>query len=282
MSKTTRLQQLLLDNGKIAIAALDHRGSLKENLHPENPEATTDQEILTWKRRMIDLYKDRVSGLLVDPIFGKQVIDTTMRPGWMLSMEKTGYRGGKEARITEILEDWSVAMAKEMGACSVKLLLYYDPDNSELAKQQKEIAIKLSEECAREGMVYLLEPLTYRVEGSREEEVLRMVDELADVSVDIYKSEYPGTRRACEEISKRIKSPWVLLSAGMEYSQYKMALTVACESGASGFAVGRALWQEFGQYEGEAREKYFREVASPRMDELLQIVEKYGKKVEIV
>ena len=109
-----------------------------------------------------------------------------------------------------------------------------------------------------------------------------MVDELADVSVDIYKSEYPGTRRACEEISKRIKSPWVLLSAGMEYSQYKEALTVACESGASGFAVGRALWQEFGQYEGEAREKYFREVASPRMDELLQVVEKYGKKVEIV
>jgi tagatose-1,6-bisphosphate aldolase len=282
MSKTTRLQQLLLANGKIAIAALDHRGSLKENLHPENPEATTNQEILTWKRRMVDLYKDRVSGLLVDPIFGKQVIDTTLRPGWMLSMEKTGYRGGKEARVTEILEDWNVAKAKEMGACSVKLLLYYDPDNTELAKRQKEIATKLSEECEREGMVYLLEPLTYRVEGSREEEVLRMVDELANVSVDIYKSEYPGTRRACEEISKRIKSPWVLLSAGMEYSQYKEALTVACESGASGFAVGRALWQEFGQYEGEAREKYFRDVASPRMDELLQIVEKYGKKVEIV
>ena len=280
MSKTTRLQQLLLDNGKIAIAALDHRGSLKENLHPENPEATTNQEILTWKRRMVDLYKDRVSGLLVDPIFGKQVIDSTLRPGWMLSMEKTGYRGGKEARVTEILEDWNVAKAKEMGACSVKLLLYYDPDNTELAKRQKEIATKLSEECEREGMVYLLEPLTYRVEGSREEEVLRMVDELADVSVDIYKSEYPGTRRACEEISKRIKSPWVLLSAGMEYSQYKEALTVACESGASGFAVGRALWQEFGQYEGEAREKYFREVASPRMDELLQIVEKYGKKLK--
>lgn len=282
MSKTTRLQQLLLANGKIAIAALDHRGSLKENLHPENPEATTNQEILTWKRRMVDLYKDRVSGLLVDPIFGKQVIDTTLRPGWMLSMEKTGYRGGKEARVTEILEDWNVAKAKEMGACSVKLLLYYDPDNHELAKKQKEIATKLSEECEREGMVYLLEPLTYRVEGSREEEVLRMVDELADVSIDIYKSEYPGTRRACEEISKRIKSPWVLLSAGMEYLQYKEALTVACESGASGFAVGRALWQEFGQYEGEAREKYFRDVASPRMDELLQIVEKYGKKVEIV
>ncbi len=247
MSKTTRLEQLLLPNGKIAIAALDHRGSLKVNLHPENPELTTDQEILAWKRRMIELYKDRVSGLLVDPIFGKQVLDTSMHPGWMLSMEKTGYRGGKEARVTEILEDWSVAKAKEMGACSVKLLLYYDPENIELARKQKEIALKLSEECEREGMVYLLEPLSYLVEGSREDEVIRIVQDLADIPVDIYKSEYPGTQRACEEISKRIKSPWVLLSAGMEYSQYKTALTVACQSGASGFAVGRALWQEFGQ-----------------------------------
>lgn len=282
MSKTTRLRQLLLANGKIAIAALDHRGSLKANLHPENPDITTDQEILSWKSRMIDLYKNRVSGLLIDPIYGKKLIDTAMQPGWMLSMEKTGYRGGKEARVTEILEDWSVAKAKEMGACSVKLLLYYDPENTELAKKQKEIAMKLSEECEREGMVYLLEPLSYKVDGSREEEVLRIVDELADVPVDIYKSEYPGTKQACEQISKRVRSPWVLLSAGMEYSQYKIALTVACQSGASGFAVGRALWQEFGQYEGEARERYFREVASPRMDELLEIVDKYGKKIEIL
>ncbi len=281
MSKTTRLEQLLLPNGKIAIAALDHRGSLKENLHPENPEITSDAEILEWKKRMIALYKDRVSGLLVDPIYGEKLIDTSLTPGWMMSMEKTGYRGGKEARVTEILDGWSVKQAKEMGACSVKLLLFYDPDNIELAKKQKEIALKLSEECEREGMVYLLEPLSYLVEGSREDEVLRIVQDLADIPVDIYKSEYPGTRRACEEISRLIKAPWVLLSAGMEYSQYKQALEIACQSGASGFAVGRALWQEFGQYEGADREKYFMEVASPRMDELLSIVDQYGKAVEV-
>lgn len=275
------MRQLLLANGGIAIAALDHRGSLKENLHPEDPERTTDDEILAWKRRMIALYQDRVSGLLIDPIYGKRLIDTSLKPGWMLSMEKTGYRGGKEARITEILENWSARQAKEMGACAVKLLLYYDPDNTELAKKQKEIAIRLSEECEREGMVYLLEPLSYRVEGKREEEVIRIVADLAEVPVDIYKSEYPGTRRACEEITRRVKAPWVLLSAGMEYSQYKEALKVACQSGASGFAVGRALWQEFGQYEGREREAYFENVASKRMDELLLIVEQEAKKVSL-
>ncbi len=279
MSKIERLKKLLLPSGKIAIAALDHRGSLKQNLHPENPEITTDQEIMEWKKRMISLYRDRASGLLIDPIYGKKLIDTTINPGWMLSMEKTGYKGGKEARVTEILENWSVTAAKEMGACSVKLLLYYDPDNVELAKKQKEVALELSEECRRQQMVFLLEPLSYKIEGSREDEVLRIVRELSDVPVDIYKSEYPGTRRACEEMTKILSTPWVLLSAGMAYDQYNQALQVACESGASGFAVGRALWQEFGQYEGEDREKYFVEVASKRMDELLAIVEKYGRAV---
>jgi len=281
MSKIERLKKLLLPSGGIAIAALDHRGSLKVNLHPEDPESTTDGEIMAWKKRMIELYKDRVSGLLIDPIYGKKLVDTTLVPGWMMSMEKTGYRGGKEARVTEILEDWSVAQAKELGAVAVKLLLYYDPENMELARQQKETALKLSEECKREGMVYLLEPLSYLIEGKREDEVLRIVRELADVPVDIYKSEYPGTRRACEEISRIVRAPWVLLSAGMEYSQYKEALIVECQSGASGFAVGRALWQEFGNYEGEARERFFKEVASVRMNELIQIVEKYAKKVKI-
>lgn len=281
MSKIERLKKLLLPSGGIAIAALDHRGSLKVNLHPEDPESTTDDEIMDWKKRMIELYKDRVSGLLIDPIYGKKLINTALTPGWMMSMEKTGYRGGKEARVTEILEDWSVAQAKELGAVAVKLLLYYDPENVELARQQKETALKLSEECKREGMVYLLEPLSYLIEGQREDEVLRIARELADVPVDIYKSEYPGTRRACEEISRIVKAPWVLLSAGMEYSQYKEALIVACQSGASGFAVGRALWQEFGNYEGEARERFFSGVASERMNELIQIVEKYAKKVKI-
>lgn len=281
MSKIERLKKLLLPSGGIAIAALDHRGSLKVNLHPEDPESTTDGEIMAWKQRMIELYKDRVSGLLIDPIYGKKLIDTRLVPGWMMSMEKTGYRGGKEARVTEILENWSVGQAKELGAVAVKLLLYYDPDNIELAKQQKEIALKLSEECQREGMVYLLEPLSYQVEGKREDEVLRIVKALRDVPVDIYKSEYPGTRRACEEISKLVSAPWVLLSAGMEYTQYKEALEIACQSGASGFAVGRALWQEFGNYVGEERERFLVKVASDRMNELLQVVEKYAKKVEV-
>ncbi|MFZ2199820.1 MAG: phosphoglycerate kinase, partial [Microgenomates group bacterium] len=272
MSKADCLAKLVNSHGKITIAALDHRGSLKQSLHPDNPDITTDKEILNWKRTMVQLYRDDVAGILIDPIYGKDIIEPNAKNGWMMSMEETGYRGDKLARVTTILPGWSVAQAKAMGACSVKLLLYYDPENLELAKQQKEVATKLANECKQEDIVFLLEPLSYKIETNRVEEVLAIARDLKDIEADIFKFEYPGTREGCVEISKIIRKPWVLLSAGMEYGKYKEALKIAMESGATGFAVGRAVWQEFGDYQGKAREKYFKEVAGPRMRELVEIV----------
>jgi len=270
--------ELLTKSGKIAIAAIDHRGLLKTMLHPENPELTTDMEIVEWKRRLVEIDKDRVSGLLIDPTYGAGLVDLSSKCGWILSMEKTGYRGGQEARETEILPDWSVAQAKEMGASGVKLLLYFDPENAELAEKQKEVARKIGEDCMRAGMIFLLEPLSYK-KVKDPYVVEKIVDALIDLPVDIFKLEYPGDENRCRRISEKLDIPWVLLSAGAMYGEFRQQLETACKSGAAGMAVGRAAWQEFGQYEGEAREKFFREVAEPRMDELVTIVEKYGKEI---
>lgn len=280
MSKSDCLRKLANEQGKITIAALDHRGSLKQSLHPENPEVTTETEMRDWKIGMVELFKNEVSGILIDPIFGREIIDHSYPCGWMLSMEKTGYRGGKEARETEILENWSVAQAKEMGACGVKLLLYYDPKNKDLAVKQKELAGKIAEESRKQGVAFLLEPLSYNAAADIAKEVLGIVNDLKDVEADIFKFEYPGSREACVEISKLITKPWVLLSAGLEYAKYQEALQIACESGASGFAVGRAVWQEFGNYQGQEREKYFQEIALPRMRELVAIVNQCGKSID--
>jgi len=266
------LKPLLTESGKITIAAIDHRGSLEKILDKEG--------LIDWKKEMIELYRDKVSGILIDPVYGKELIDTSQNCGWMMSMEKSGYRGGKEARATELLPGWSVRQAKELGVSGVKLLLYYDPENLELAKTQKQLAMKVAEECRQEDVVFLLEPLSYKIEGTREEEVLRIAEDLKDLDVDIFKFEYPDTRQACEKISKIIDKPWVLLSAGMKYEQYKESLRIACKSGASGMAVGRAVWQEFGDYQGEEREEFLRTTAVSRMRELISIVEKYGKSVE--
>lgn len=281
MSKVQRMSKLLTNGGKIAIAAIDHRGLLKTMLHPEKPELTSDEEIREWKRKLVQLYSDKVSGLLIDPSYGANLVDLSQKCGWILSMEKTGYRGGQEARETEILENWSVRQAKELGASGAKLLLYYDPENLELAKRQKEVAERIAKECVQEGMIFLLEPLTYK--KSQDPFIVeRIVDELMDLPVDIFKLEYPGSTESCERISQKLSVPWVLLSAGAEYVEFKQRLEVACRAGAAGMAVGRAAWQEFGNYTGSAREKFLETTAVERIVELVKIVEKDAVKVNLI
>ena len=274
------LQSLLTKSGKITIAALDHRGSLARNLNSNNPEMVTKNEMMEWKRQMVELYSEMGSGILIDPVYGKEIVDSNMQCGWMMSVEKSGYRGGKEERETELLPDWDVAQLKELGATGAKLLLYYDPENTELASKQRKLARRLAGECEQEEIVFLLEPLSYKIETSRAEEVVEIVRETSELGHDILKIEYPGDRESCEKINEISQVPWVLLSAGMKYEEYKQALQVACESGASGMAVGRAVWQEFGQYTGAKREGFLGTTSVERMKELVAIVEQYGKSVE--
>lgn len=272
MSKLERLKRIATESGKLTIAAIDHRGLLKKMLHPENPEQTSENEIKTWKQTMVDVLAENVSGLLIDPTYGRDLVDTRQKCGWILSMEQTGYRGGQQARITELIPNWSVVKAKELGASGVKLLLYYDPNNTMLAKQQHALAAKVAQECQEAKMIFLLEPLSYR-RANEPYLVERMVDELLDLPVDIFKLEYPGDQDKCRRISQKLSVPWVLLSAGAEYNEYRQQLRVAMEAGASGMAVGRALWQEFGQYGGEERAKFFRETVTARVRELTSVVE---------
>ena len=275
MGKIERLHKLSTESGKIMIAAIDHRGLLKTMLHPENPELTTDEEIKKWKSLMVDLYKNRVSGLLIDPTYGRDLIDLSADCGWIYSMEQTGYRGGQEARATDLIPGWSVAKARELGASGVKLLLYFDPENRDLAREQKQIASEIGEACEREGMIFLLEPLTYK-KSNDPYVVEHIVDEMLDLPIDIFKLEYPGSGEKCRRISDKVRVPWVLLSAGADYEQYKQQLKTACGAGAAGMAVGRAAWQEFGQYDGVARERFLQEVAVERIIELGSMVEEYA------
>lgn len=272
MSKLERLKRISTESGKLTIAAIDHRGLLKKMLHPENPEQTSEKEIKDWKRTMVDVLAENVSGLLIDPTYGRDLVDTGQKCGWILSLEQTGYRGGQQARITELIPNWSVVKAKELGASGVKLLLYYDPNNQELAKKQHLLAAKVAQECQDAKMIFLLEPLSYRP-SNEPYLVERIVDELLDLPVDIFKLEYPGDPEKCRRISQKLSVPWVLLSAGAEYGEYCQQLEVAMNAGASGMAVGRALWQEFGQYNGTARAKFFRETVKERVHALTRVVE---------
>ena len=73
---------------------------------------------------------------------------------------------------------------------------------------------------------------------------------------------------ACQEVSSASIVPWILLSAAVDYETYLRQVTVACQAGASGIAVGRAVWKEAVNLDGEERIEFLRTTARQRISRL--------------
>jgi len=73
---------------------------------------------------------------------------------------------------------------------------------------------------------------------------------------------------ACADLTEASSAPWVLLSAAVDYDTFLRQVTVACQNGASGVAVGRAVWKEATDLAGEARASFLSGVARRRMERI--------------
>jgi tagatose-1,6-bisphosphate aldolase len=93
--------------------------------------------------------------------------------------------------------------------------------------------------------------------------------------VDVLKAEFPldvaavpdetEWLAACCELTDGSCVPWVLLSAGVDFETYLRQAVMAASAGASGVAVGRAVWREAAELSVEARDAFLSTVARERM-----------------
>jgi tagatose 1,6-diphosphate aldolase len=302
IGKLRGLQQVADDDGFLTICAIDHRGALKRAMNEKDPEAVTYQDMVDFKLDLCRAVSPFVSAVLLDPVYGAaQAIAAGILPGHiglLVSMEQTGYSGEKTARITELLPDWSVGKAKRMGASAVKLLVYFRPDLKEIAARQLDLVARVADQCVKEDIPLLVEPVTYPVEDvgvsspkfadMRPGLVIETARQITALPIDVLKAEFPANMkfekdeekllRICRELDRASRLPWVLLSAGADFDTFKKQVEIACKAGASGFLAGRALWQEGVQIRPrEKRMEFFKTTAAPRVKELADLVKKFGK-----
>jgi len=300
--KLRGLQQIADDNGFLTICAIDHRGALQQAMNDKNPDAVTYQDMVDFKLDLCRAVAPFVSAILLDPVYGAaQAIAAGILPGHiglLVSLEKTGYSGGKTARITELLPGWSVEKVKRMGASAVKLLVYFRPDLKEIASRQLDLIAKVADQCIKEDIPLLVEPVSYPVEevgvsspkfaDMKPELVIETARQITSVPIDVLKAEFPADMdfeqdekkllHLCQELDQASRLPWVLLSAGADFETFKKQVEIACKAGASGFLAGRALWQEGVQIRSrEERMNFFKSTAAPRLKELAEMVNRYGK-----
>jgi tagatose-1,6-bisphosphate aldolase len=270
---------------------LDHR----QNLRKANPAFVEDSALSDFKMDVTRTLAPYANAVLLDPeVAAAQAIAGGILPkgsGLVVSLESTGYTGEADARNPQIIPGWSVRKAKLMGASAVKLLVYYHPESTTAAATE-DFVKQILEECQREDIVLMLETLSYPVgsikldSAAKRKVVVETARVFGNLAIDILKSEFPLTPdntdekewlSACAEISAVCPRPWILLSAAVDFGQYLQQVIAACESGASGIAVGRAVWKEAVMLPKTERLLYLQETAIPRLARLTALSEALAK-----
>jgi tagatose-1,6-bisphosphate aldolase len=290
IGKVRRLQQCSTPDGRLVILAVDHRASLRRALSLYDPAAVSDEALIEFKRRVVGTLAPATSAVLLDPEYGAgPVIASGALPGatgLIVALEQTGYTGDPAARVSGLLPGWDAHRAARIGASGVKLLVYYHPE-APTASQTEALVRHTAATCAEAEVPLFLEPLSYSPDPARPslspEERRRTVIETARrltaiPGVDLLKAEFPldiaaepGEAEwlvACQDLTRASRVPWVLLSAGADFETYLLQVAAAGRAGASGVAVGRAVWQEAAGMPLADRVEFLATVARRRMERI--------------
>lgn len=292
IGKLRGLQQCTSQRGTFTCLALDHR----QNLRKANPLFVDDAELSRFKLDVTGELASYATSVLLDPeVSAAQAIAAGKLPGdkaFVVAIESTGYGGIATARKGQVIPGWSVEKAKRMGASMIKLLVYYHPDSSTAAEAEAFVT-QIAADCLKYDIGFMLEPLSYSLTEQKltSDEKRYVVVETAHrltpiPGVDVLKAELPlatddldevRLATACAEVSAASVTPWILLSAAVTFEAYKRQVIAACQAGASGIAVGRAVWQEAVQLSGQPRHDFLRNIARERLahlDSLCQAIAK--------
>jgi tagatose-1,6-bisphosphate aldolase len=282
--------------GTFGVLALDHRQNLRRELRPDDPAAVTYDEMVDFKRAVVRALAPVATGTLLDPEVGAAacIADGSLPggAGLIVAIEATGYEGPSTARVSRVLDGWSVAQAKRLGASAAKLLVYYHPDAVNAADQEALVA-SVAADCRDADLAVFVEPLSFSlVEGeklageARRRVVIETARRLTAIGADILKAEFPYDarvsdrglwREACAELDEASAAPWVLLSGGVDDATFLDQVEVACAAGASGVVAGRSVWAEAATLPAEQRAAFLATTARERLRRLVDLVDAVGR-----
>jgi tagatose 1,6-diphosphate aldolase len=285
------------DRGTFTVLALDHRQNLRRELCPEDPASVGYDEMVDFKRAVVRALGRDVTGVLLDPEIGAAqcVVDGSLPAGagLIVAVEATGYEGPATDRASRILDGWSIEQAKRMGASAAKLLVYYHPDAAGAAGQEALVA-RVAADCRAADLPLFVEPLSFSVDPSvprltgeaRRRVVVETARRLTALGGDVLKAEFPydaGVRDesawadACAELDAASRSPWVLLSGGVDDATFERQVATACASGASGVLVGRSVWAEAATMAPRDRDEFLASTGRERLRRLADVVDRSGR-----
>ncbi|MGX2950426.1 tagatose-bisphosphate aldolase [Ursidibacter sp. B-7004-1] len=314
MSKQELLKKLATKDGIIAALAIDQRGALRRMMGDD----ITPQQVSEFKTLISQELTPYASSILLDPEFGWAAAEKRDENcGLIMAYEKTGYDKTVVGRFPDLIDDVSVYRLKEKGAEAVKLLIYFDIDESKEINDRKAAFVeRVASECNAEQIPLFLEILTY--DGLNEDyvhnakakprKVIEAMKFFADkrFGVDVLKVEVPVNMAYVEgfaegevlytqdeaktffkQQSEATSLPFIFLSAGVSAKLFQDTLVFAKEAGSqfNGVLCGRATWAggaDAYKAEGvDAARQWLKTQGKQNISELLAVLEQTATPIKL-
>lgn len=258
--------------------AVDQGSGLESAIKDARGAAAQDDDLLQFKRIVVETLSPDATTLLVDANLGRKLLpsyDTSCTK--MLAFEADVYKISDEDRITVLPDDLEVSDFPNLDAQILKFFLYYGPnDAAELNQRKFDLVADIGARCRANGVTFLFEPIVYdrAIPDGTSAEFAKIKPELVRAAtqafadprfgVDILKVEIPvnfnfvegtGTAQMSRADAERAfvdaaaaagDIPLLYLSAGVTFEQFRDALAFSRSSGVNplGFMCGRAIWSD--------------------------------------
>ena len=270
---------------RMLIVAADQRNSMKAVM-TDDPGAVSDAELAAAKADLVRYLASSAPAILLDPEIALPgvVDDGTLARGTALvvGMDASGYETVDGLRYTRFVPGVTARRVRELGGDVAKMLFYVRPDrqgaDSVLAEQMRELV----RDCAEEGILLIVELLTYQLDGESDDAYRAafpgLVADGARLAVacgaKTLKLQYPGSAEGCAAVTAAAAGvPWAVLSAGVDHATFLEQVRTAMANGASGAMAGRSLWKDSLSTSAATRQDHLTNRALPRLRELAAVVD---------
>jgi sulfofructosephosphate aldolase len=277
--------------GSMLIVAADQRNSMKAVMAgaPDGPGSIPTAELAAAKADLITFLASSAPAILLDPeVALPAVVDDGVLPrdtALVVGMDASGVEIVDGLRHTRFVPGISPRAVRDLGGNVAKMLWYTRPDRQGLDSRVAGEIRNLVQACEAEGLLLIVELLTYQLEDETDEAYRAafgsLVVEGARLAVQcgakVLKLQYPGSAEACAEVTAAADGvPWAVLSAGVDHTTFVGQVAIAMANGASGAMAGRSLWKDSLSVSHDVRQDQLTNRALPRLLELKDIVDKRG------
>lgn len=288
LGKYRHLMRCSDTSGFFSILAIDHRSNLLADLNKQAETPLSHEQFSAFKQQITESIVAEGTAILADPDYGiaPSIVNHAISGniGILAPVEVTNYDLHPSRRQINFIPQWSVEKIKRIGGDGVKMLLPYHPEDKTLAEKNIHVQ-RIIDDCTTYDIPFFLEPIAFSLNPDQPlsnvellQIMVEMVKTYAAIGVDVLKLQFPVDAKqstdeaewqvACETISDTCSIPWALLSAGVNYDTFVQQARIACQAGASGVIVGRAVWKEIVTLPNDERLNFLQTTGKERMTQL--------------